>query len=103
MIWLIASTLEAGMWLGWIGTKLGSRDKIRSRLINGTNAQLTIPMLDSQLEKGLKDTTKWERKAAGYIATGIRNISKYHALETVIALVIHAKRAGEPKKVRIHL
>lgn len=103
MIWIIGSAIEFGVWIGWLGTKLGSRARIHARLIEGTNAQKTIPFLEARLAKEHKATDKWDRLAAKNIVKAIRSISQYHAFEMLVAYLIHMKRLGAPTKIRICL
>jgi hypothetical protein len=105
MIWIIASAVELGMWLGWLGTKMGSRERIRSRLIEGTSAQANIPIVESRLAKQFNETDKWDRRGAKVITKTIHTISSYRAFEMLIAYLIHIKRTGDvkPSQIRIHI
>ena len=105
MIWIIASAVELGMWLGILGTKIGSRDRIHARLIEGTRAQATIPFVERRLVKDYEAAGKVNRKAAQFLTKTIHHVSSYRAFEMLVATLIHKARTSNSQahKVKICL
>jgi hypothetical protein len=98
MFWTIAlPALEAGTWLGWLIGKAGSHDRVRERLINGTQASREIKLLDKQLERETLSATLLQRKAAAGITRGLRFVAGTRALELVILKMTQAKWPGQNK------
>ena len=108
MIWLtVLSSLEAGMWLGWLSTKIGSRAKVRESLINGTRAAKTIGVVDRQLEQQTRAASSLQRKAAAGVARAIRAMAQTRAFELVVLKIIQQKSPGarneQEVEVKLHL
>jgi hypothetical protein len=89
MLFAILTSLDVGMWLGWLTSKFGSRDTIKERLIFGSRAAVTFPIIDKELEKMTCSSTKLQREAAIYAAKGIRYLVSSRAFELLLLKIVH--------------
>jgi hypothetical protein len=102
----IAISVEAGVWLGWLSTKIGSRKRRQAILIEGTRASTAIPVIDAKLQRETSSASSAQRNTAAGITRGIRYLTGTRAFELAILKMIQSKWPGakqEEVEVKLHL
>lgn len=107
MIWpIVLPSVEFGMWLGWLTGRIGSGDRLRGHLIDGTGAARPMPFLDNRLERRTQSASKLNRKLAAGAAGGVRFLAGTRVFELAILKLISdytKQTCDRPQKVRLHL
>ena len=107
MIWpIVLSSVEFGMWLGWLTGRIGSRDHVRGYLIGGTKAARSTPFLDNRMEWQTRNASRVDRRFAAGVARGARFLAGTRAFELAILKLISDYRKqtfDRPLEVRLHL
>ena len=107
MIWpFVLPSIEFGMWLGWLTSRIGSRDRVRGYLIDGTKAARSMTFLDNRMEWQTRNASKRDRRLAAGVARGARFIAGTKAFELAILKLISDYRKqtfDSPQEVRLHL
>lgn len=102
----ILGSIELGTWLGWLLAKFGCHERTSARLIEGTRAVRSIPMLDRQMERQARGASKMERELAARVAAAARFFTNTRAFELAIVKMVYEWRrrsVNRPATVRLHL
>ena len=94
------------MWLGWLTGRIGSRDRVRGYLIDGTKAPRSITFLDNRMEWQTRNASKMDRRLAAGVARGARFLAGTRLFELATLKLISDYRKqtlDRPQKVRLHL
>lgn len=102
MFWIF-SALEAGLWLGWLSSRFGRRERVKACLIEGTRGLTSFAVLDRRLESETKGATKKQRIAAAGISRGLRFVAHTRAFDLAVLKVVQDKYSQSVEKVRLHL
>jgi hypothetical protein len=107
MIWpFVLPCIEFGMWLGWLTGRVGSRDRVRGYLIDGTKAARSMTFLDNRMEWETRNASRMDRRLAAGVARGARFFAGTKAFELAILKLISDYRKqtfDRPQEVRLHL
>ena len=107
MIWpIVLPSIEFGMWLGWLTSRIGSRDRVRGYLIDGTKAARSMTFLDNRMEWQTRNATKMDRQLAVGEARGARFLAGTRAFELATLKMISDGRKqlfNRPPEVKLHL
>ena len=107
MIWpVVLPSVEFGMWLGWLTGRIGSRDRVRGYLIDGTMAARSITFLDNRMESQTRNASKLDRRLAAGVVKGARFLAGTRAFELATLKMISDGRKqlfDRPQEVKLHL
>ena len=107
MIWpVVLPCVEFGMWLGWLTGRVGSRDRVRGYLIDGTKAARSMTFLDNRMEWQTRNASKRDRRLAAGVARGARFLVGTRAFELATLKMISDGRKqlfDRPQEVKLHL
>jgi len=94
------------MWLGWLTSRIGSRDRVRGYLIDGTKAARSMTFLDNRMEWQTRNASKMDRQLAVGVARGARFLAGTRAFELATLKMISDGRKqlfNRPPEVKLHL
>jgi hypothetical protein len=107
MIWpIVLPSIEFGMWLGSLTGRIGSRDRVRGYLIDGTKAARSMTFLDNRMEWQTRNASKRDRRLAAGVARGARFLVGTRAFELATLKMISDGRKqlfDRPQEVKLHL